>query len=314
MSAVGAAAVGAATQVVGNAITGGSTGKQERANKRAAEHQFGLNEQAAQNAYDRQVEFFNLTNEYNTPAQQVKRLRDANLNPALLYGASAGGASGAASQPTAPQGKGTNTKEANVAEAKMVKIQEALARLQSAKLLSEVKVNEAKANKDNADAEQAGAQTETENKKRNAFVKLLEEQWNHEYEKGRGQYLKNAIERWKMDPAKSNDGYEHKEWDHRYGTANIHENGFLSRREADELAEIYAKAENNKALAELNTEKKRGYWQELLNATRHADADQQKAAAAKLAAEWSTGEHTNWKTWYDIANSVANAALGAVGK
>ena len=62
-------------------------------------------------------------------------------------------------------------------------------------------------------------------------------------------------------------------------------------------------------VADLNNEKARTYWQVLLNAAAHADADRMRAAAAQLATEWETGEYTNWKTWADLAKNV----LGTIG-
>lgn len=41
---------------------------------------------AAEQAYQRQVEFWNMQNQYNRPSAQVARLKEAGLNPALAYG------------------------------------------------------------------------------------------------------------------------------------------------------------------------------------------------------------------------------------
>lgn len=45
-----------------------------------------MQENAATQAYNRQVQFWNMQNEYNKPSAQVQRLNDAGLNPALAYG------------------------------------------------------------------------------------------------------------------------------------------------------------------------------------------------------------------------------------
>ena len=50
----------------------------------------------------------------------------------------------------------------------------------------------------------------------------------------------------------------------------------------------------------MNNKKAEGYFQELVNATAHADADKIKALAIKLTAEFNTGEFANWKTWADL--------------
>lgn len=52
------------------------------------------NKKAATKAYQRQVEMWNMQNEYNSPAAQVQRLKDAGLNPALVYGTGSAVATG----------------------------------------------------------------------------------------------------------------------------------------------------------------------------------------------------------------------------
>lgn len=63
------------------------------------------NKKAATRAYERELHMWNLNNEYNTPAAQVQRLKDAGLNPALVYGTGAsvatGNSKGAAHAPQA---------------------------------------------------------------------------------------------------------------------------------------------------------------------------------------------------------------------
>lgn len=52
------------------------------------------NKKAATKAYDREIALWNMNNEYNTPAMQVQRLKDAGLNPALVYGTGSSVATG----------------------------------------------------------------------------------------------------------------------------------------------------------------------------------------------------------------------------
>ncbi len=54
--------------------------------KRNYDLQYQYNEKAAENAFARQLEFWQMQNEYNTPAAQMRRLVDAGLNPALMNG------------------------------------------------------------------------------------------------------------------------------------------------------------------------------------------------------------------------------------
>lgn len=49
---------------------------------------------AATKAYTREVDLWRMNNEYNTPAAQVQRLKDAGLNPALIYGTGSSVATG----------------------------------------------------------------------------------------------------------------------------------------------------------------------------------------------------------------------------
>ena len=49
-----------------------------------------------QTADDKNIEFWKMQNQYNTPAAQMQRLKDAGLNPNLIYGSSPAGASGSA--------------------------------------------------------------------------------------------------------------------------------------------------------------------------------------------------------------------------
>ena len=48
-------------------------------------------------ADDRNIEFWNMQNRYNHPLAQIERLRQAGLNPNLIYGSSVAGATGSAS-------------------------------------------------------------------------------------------------------------------------------------------------------------------------------------------------------------------------
>ncbi|MBR3893297.1 MAG: hypothetical protein IKJ20_07550 [Alistipes sp.] len=50
--------------------------------RQKADYQFSLSEKMAQNAYNRQLDFWNMQNAYNTPKAMVGRMVDAGLNPA----------------------------------------------------------------------------------------------------------------------------------------------------------------------------------------------------------------------------------------
>ena len=58
------------------------------------------NREDAATAYQRSIDMWNMNNAYNDPSAQMERLKQAGLNPNLVYG---GGATTTASAPSAPQ-------------------------------------------------------------------------------------------------------------------------------------------------------------------------------------------------------------------
>ena len=71
---------------IGNVV---STAMTNRANMKLADHQFAQN-----------VKMWNMQNEYNAPSAQVQRLKDAGLNPNLMYG---NGTAATGNSPQMPQ-------------------------------------------------------------------------------------------------------------------------------------------------------------------------------------------------------------------
>ena len=57
-------------------------------------YQSELNEAAAKANQQRMIDYFNLTAQYNSAEQQKERLKEAGLNPALMYGQGGSGGSG----------------------------------------------------------------------------------------------------------------------------------------------------------------------------------------------------------------------------
>lgn len=80
-----------------SAITGLISGNQQnRTNLQIARETNEAQKELAQYQADRNLELWNLNNEYNTPASQMQRYKDAGLNPNLMYGQ---GSSGNSSSP-----------------------------------------------------------------------------------------------------------------------------------------------------------------------------------------------------------------------
>lgn len=82
-------------------------------------------------------------------------------------------------------------------------------------------------------------------------------------------------------------------------------------------AQIYERQQNAaaaKALAELNTEKKKYVYMEALAAAKNADAHMLEAKAKELATLFETGEYVNWKTWADYAAQGAQMLTDIAGR
>lgn len=70
-----------------------------KANMEIAKYQSQWQQQENEKAYQRSLNMWNLQNEYNSPTQQMARIRAAGLNPNLVYGNGvAGNSSGSTPQ------------------------------------------------------------------------------------------------------------------------------------------------------------------------------------------------------------------------
>ena len=97
--AVGAAIIGGLGSIVGSAIGANAQRQANIQNMQLAKYQ--NNWQTAENdkAYARSVEMWNMQNQYNSPTAQMSRLRQAGLNPNLVYGSGVtGNSAGSAPQ------------------------------------------------------------------------------------------------------------------------------------------------------------------------------------------------------------------------
>lgn len=81
------------------------TGLEYDMNRSLQSQQFGYNRRLAKEAYDRQVQFYNLQNKYNDPKNVVQRYKDAGLNPYSAFGTS-GSYQPAQQSASVPEGSG----------------------------------------------------------------------------------------------------------------------------------------------------------------------------------------------------------------
>lgn len=86
-TAAGAAAISGAASLLGAGGQAIATGKLNKKNRRWQEQMFRLQNQQA-------IANWQLQNQYNSPAAQMQRFRDAGLNPNLIYGQGTAGNAG----------------------------------------------------------------------------------------------------------------------------------------------------------------------------------------------------------------------------
>ena len=72
-----------AVPVVGPAITGAISANQSRKN---VQDTIAHQRQMQEYEWSKNLEMWNLQNEYNSPSAQMERFKEAGLNPNLIYG------------------------------------------------------------------------------------------------------------------------------------------------------------------------------------------------------------------------------------
>ena len=233
-------------------------------------------------------------------AAQRRQMEEAGLNPALMYG-HAGAVGSTMSPSTGNVSGGYASDEAALKQAQIA--QQGMA-LQLAKLNSEIELNKATAKERLANAGLLGEKKITEADQRDILIEKLRQegvaQWfeNLENEIKHGRPLQdNEVQLFRNARLNVSTSFQKVSlWNQEVTTAIAKTMAEIGYIEAQEL---------------LTNKKAEGYWQELLNATKQADAEAVKAAAIKLSTEWETGVYTNWRTWADLGvkaiNTVANA-------
>lgn len=319
---------------LGGAIWGGvNRNKQLKRQKKLDEQAAGINykwnEKAAQDAYNRSLDMYEKEKEYNSPKAQRDRLKEAGMSTGLMYGSmgTTGGANVGQMAQGGAGGAAGGAKADSPAEEKMANMQAAGMAIQIAKM-------EAEMNKTKAETDKLKEDTETTKQTREATIEELKQ-------RGMSQWIDN-IGNLHLSRHGTENEETHVYGSKLYGDMVMSGDSYLTQQKALELAEVMAKTEGMKVLSELNTEKKKIAWQELINNTTKASAIAQmaendkskansmaleaannevKASAQKLAVEWQTGEQRNWKTWKELATEIigmlqgnVNAASGVIMK
>lgn len=278
---------------------------QQRLNEQNAKLNYEYGEQAADAAHERSLGLLAAETEANSYQAQVADAEQAGLSVGLLYGGGGGGVGGSAGGGAQGDGAGNQrSKAAEQLEILSIMQQEKMANAEIAKTINESRLVDAEKEKIKAETENLKEETSTSQAMTPYQTELIRQQ-------GIQQWLENLRTEWE------NKGHDQNEATiNRNATLNadafISTNSYFNEARTQEIAEAIARTEQGKAAAALDTERKLHYFQEILNATAHADADRARAAAIKLATEWSTGEYTNWKTWVDTAGKAVEALGGII--
>lgn len=287
-------------------------------NEQAARLNYEYGEKAAENQYNRQLAMYTRSYEDQSYKAMRKQVEDAGLSVGLMYGNSGSGGQGGATSgvPMGATGGAVAGQAPSQAQRSAATMEAMAMGLQLTKARSEIKVNESIAEKNEADAaaarENAGLMTEkkiTEQQSRDTFIEEMKQ-------RGLETWLKNIAEKYKRENNLTNQENVVEVVKNKvYGETSISSTSTWSEQNAAEVAKAWAEAhkdesavETNEALAKLNNEKAKGYWTELANATTEANAKAVEAAAKKLAAEFGTGEYTNWKTWANLMTNIIGTA------
>lgn len=296
-SSLGGAIGGMGMNWIDEALFGKKRRKQQiEQQQKLTDIQIDANKQLADYGMGISKEMF----EHTGYAAQRRQMEEAGLNPALMYGqAGAGGSTMAIGA-----GNASGSQASDEMDQKQAATQMQGMGLQSAMLASQIKVNEAQANKLNAEAELSTAQTKTENEKRTILVENMKQE-------GVSQWYANLENEMKRNPPlKENEVmmFRNESYDVYTGFRKTsYWNQELTNGLLKSAAEI-----NNIDMSTLLVDKKvEGYWQELANATKEADAAEMQAAAAKLSAQFNAGELQNAKFWIQMSTEVIKA-LGSI--
>lgn len=270
--------LGGALSQIGNAQ---QLEQQQALMQQQYQNQIGLNLQGAQIARDNW--------DYTNYENQRKHMEKAGLNVGLMYGNS-GSAGG-----TLSSGSGGSAASGNAPQNVMGMA------LQGAQIASQTRLNEAQAQKLEAETQNIGEKTTTEINSRDIMIENMRQsgigQW---FENIKTSALRNGI---------PENGKEIMNEVYNYGASGYDKNSPEIKKFEADLFKTEAEKMNLDANALLTNEKAKGYWQELLIATKNSDSQAIQAAAQKLASEWNTGEFTNWKTWTELGIK----AVGTVG-
>ena len=222
-----------------------------------------------------------------SPSANMKRLKEAGLNPALMYGMSgAGGSTGTmgsvagGNTPSSAQIKANNMASQGYA-------------MQLAKLQSEIDVNKSVAKVNEANAEKAGADTHTTEAMRETLIENMKQS-------GIDQWLKNQLTGWMM---RSKDD-KNTDWQMSNDVYEII--GFTFAHDSKQAALL-----TNSVLKSYNDAVASGQLGEA--ATKNAETNRLSLELQKQMTDYQTGKDIDWKNVGELLVRFVPLILGKGG-
>lgn len=226
----------------------------------------------------------------NAPAE-VAKLKEAGLNPALMYKGAGMGSTGGGS---ASVGGGQASDTASRMNALNMQTGMGLSMM---KLQSEIDLNK-------ATAEKLRAEARTQDETRTGLIEKLKQD-------GRGLWLDNVRKKYELTWNGEKDRAT--KFVNPVTNEELEIGEYFDDQMNADLLQTLSDSDIKAAQALLTNEKAKGYWKELLNDTVRANAAEIQSSAYKLSQEWQTGEFTNWKTWAEMAQIVVGDVLRGIG-
>lgn len=295
---------------------------QKELNKQAAQLNYEYGEKAAENAYRRQMEMYKRSYQDQSYSAMRQQMEDAGLSIGLMYGGGGNGGAGGATT-GAPQGE-TGGAEAGRADSPAAQqaaaIQQAQLGLGLVSMKKDLAMKDAQIDEINATAEKQRAEAANLTEQKITEIQMRPVRYRELFEKGKNQWIQN-LERYFEDALEGNEKDQLDAIDDMFGEHSIIGRRLKSRQGTQDVintqAQIYERQQNAaaaKALAELNTEKKKYVYMEAMAAAKNADAHMLEAKSKELATLFETGDYVTWRTWAEYAAQGAQMLTDIAGQ